>query len=356
MNQFLNGYYDSVAKECLRLHKTAAVLTPHGARKKKEKEMGNYSLPIGLGLTGAGYGLMRAGNTMISPRDEALMRQATGYVDEIQNALPVDRPELYVDRMVPASQSKVWGRYGVIDISKAIRVGAQKILGTNFGAPVPKRDGVMGMVDMLRAHPWDEHSGDHYKIFGLGRVPAYRHELPAGTGWRSPADGGITPDPKTDYTNQQDAEKAFDEVRDRTAKEMGVKPIGTSPESGDYYSPSDDTKVYVNLKDNIKKWDPRLESTINKLKENLGEGLGAGAAGYAGIANAAIGVRNKLQIAGAAAGVTGLGLLGWWAWRKAHHKKNQMEGKKAPGPTTINLPIGASIKLASLAAYVAVPG
>jgi len=354
MNKFLNGYYDNVAKECLRLHKIAAVPAPDGIRKKKKKS--DYSLPIGLGLTGAGYGLVRAGNTMISPRDEALMRQATGYVDEIQNALPIDRPEIYVDRMVPASQSKVWNRYGVIDFSKAIRVGAQKVLGTHKGPPLPKREGLMGVVDMLRAHPWDEHSGDHYKIFGLGRVPAYRHELPAGAGWRLPADGGITPDPKTDYTNQPDAEKAFDAVRDRTAFEVGATPIGTTPESGDYYSPSDDTEIYVNLKDNIKKWDPKLESTINKLKENLGKDLGAGAAGYAGIANAVVGVRDKLQIAGAAAGATGLGLLGWWAWRKAQKKKNKMEGKKALKPVIIDLPVGASIKLASLAAYVSIPG
>ena len=325
MNKFASSYLGAMGRKCADLH--------------KEKKHRDYSVPIGLGLAGAGYGLRHLGNTMISPLDEAYMRQATGFVDEIEKAAPEARPDLYIRHMVPASRSKAWG-FDVVDLSKVIRQNLHRVVGTD------------NAIKMIGNHPWDEHSGDHYrKFFQKGETSALRHEIPAGTGWGFPAkDGnpghvGIVPDPKTDYTTQAQTEQAFDNVAARTAVERGI--------GGPEFSPAQELEIYSNLRKNIKNYDPRLHSTMLKLEGNLGQDLAQGASGYATMANAAIDVRDKLLIGGAAAGLTGLGLLGWYAWRKAHAKKNELEGKKAPAPVEFNLPVaGASIKLAILAHHV----
>lgn len=297
-----------------------------GERKKKKND---YSVPVALGLTGAGVGLMTARNEMFSARDAAQFSQANGFLDEMASPIPPQQKvDLYINRMGDAARGKIWG-YTPMQAMKAIRSLPEWIIGSG--------------------NQWkgDDISGRHYDLFSKGPISSYREEIPEGYGYDSISKKQVFTPAADDLTRDETLSR-FDSAVSSLSHRLGVnQPL-------DKMVLTDQQKVYSALRDHVSKEDPQLSKTLNRLESNTAPLLARNMAGYSRTVDNAFSLREGLRGVGAVATGAGAALGSYWLWRKFKHYQAERGGKKI-NPITINLPIGnASIKLAQASSYLAI--
>ena len=106
-----------------------------------------------LGMMAGGLTVNHAANTMFSPKDEAMVRQAPGYAQDIIDEPDATRKmDMYVNRMGEASRAKIWG-HPVRDAMKTLR-------STPFVIPEKYRwnDVVGAVAQIFRIQPTHQHA------------------------------------------------------------------------------------------------------------------------------------------------------------------------------------------------------
>lgn len=290
----------------------------HKAKRK------DYSVPVSLGLLGTGYGLSRLGKTMFSPVDEANALQAGAFLDTIKSLPEEQKMPEYIKRMTEGVKTKLWG-YRPVEVMKAVRTYLPEMI-------------------IGKGHKWDptkddqgiEASAHHYDFFSRGPLEAFREMIP-GAGAASYPDKSNETVAKTMVSYN----KAIKDI----AEKYNLKEIPSTRDkvlNGPSYSAEDQKRIYANMLPEIKENNPELYSELQDELKTQGSTAEKNYQGYSGIVNTMLGVKDKLLIAGTAATVGGLGVLGLWAVKKYREREREKDKTKYKKPVSIDLPVAGA--------------
>jgi len=289
--------------------------------KNKRKD---YSIPVSLGLLGTGYGLSRLGKTMFSPADEANALQAGAFLDTIKSLPEEEKMPEYVKRMTDGVKTKLWG-YSPVDVMKAFRTYLPEMI-TGKG------------------HKWDatkddqgiEASAHHYDFFSRGPLEAFREMIPG-------AGAAAYPNKSNDAVAKTMV--SYDKAIKDIAEKYDLKEIPSTRDkelNGPSYSTEDQKRIYANMLPEIKENNPELYGELQDELKTQGSTAEKNYQGYSGLINTVLGARNKLLIAGTAATVGGLGILGLWAVKKYRALEREKDKTKYKKPVSIDLPVAGA--------------
>ena len=298
--------------------------------KAKRKD---YSVPVSLGLLGTGYGLSRLGKTMFSPEGEADALQGASYLNTLKSLPDEQKLPEYVNRMTKAVNTKLWDRYGVIDLMKGIRTYLPEMI-------------------IGKGHKWDatkneqgfDRSSMHYQSFMNGPLDALREMTEWGEG-----KGKDNYTDKDNYINKDtfgtpSTGDLFDKRVKQIAEANKYEPLPSSrpKHEGVLYNKKDQEVIAKTLVNSPKEIDPAFHNRITSDWKAMAKTVEDGYAGYGGTVNSLLGVKDKLLIAGTAATVGGLGVLGLWAVKKYREREREKDKTKYKKPVSIDLPVAGA--------------